>query len=102
MEKNPDRNGAPTIAAVAKYNLRLGTGGVGVPDPSLEIPANNYNLGLSVSIPLFDSNLRNIDRQFARIRYDQLRLSREDAAVSIEQIVRDIVLDLVQIGRAHV
>ncbi|MCH7891780.1 MAG: TolC family protein, partial [Gemmatimonadetes bacterium] len=86
----------PTVAAIGEYNRTFGTGGVGIPDPSIGIPVNNYNLGVSLSIPLFDSNLRNIDRQFARIQYDQLRLSREDATETIEQFVRDIVLDLVQ------
>ena len=86
----------PTVAAICEYNRTFGTGGVGIPDPSIGIPVNNYNLGVSLSIPRFDSNLRNIDRRLARIQYDQLRLSREDATETIEQFVRDIVLDLVQ------
>ncbi len=86
----------PTIAAVGQYNLNFVTGGVGVTDPSIPTSANNYTLGLRASIPLFDSNLRIIDRQFTRIQYDQLRLSREDTAETIEQLVRDIMLDLVR------
>jgi len=85
----------PTIAAIAQYEQTLDQGGAGAPDPAAPTLDGYYTAGLSFSIPLFDSNLRNIDREAARLQRDQLRLNHESTVVAIEKSVRDVVLELI-------
>jgi len=85
----------PNIGAVAQYNRTFRQGGLGVPPPEVPTLSDNYSLGLQVSIPLFDSNLRNVQRQTAEIQRDQLRLNQEYLRSAIDKSVRDVVLELV-------
>jgi len=85
----------PTIAALAKYERTLDQGGAGTPDPATPSVDGRYSAGLSFSIPLFDANLRNIDRATARLQRDQLQLNQEATALAIETRVRDVVLELI-------
>ena len=55
----------------------------------------NFNVGLNLSIPLFNRNLRNIDRQTAIIQQQQLELSRANTERTIESDVKNAVLDVV-------
>ena len=85
----------PNIGASAQYNRTFRQGGVGVPPPEVPTLSDSYSLGLQVSIPLFDSNLRHIQRQTAEIQRDQLHLNREYTRSAIDKNVRDVVLELV-------
>ena len=83
----------PTVAAGVDFNRTFSQRGVGVPPADASID-EYYSLGLSASIPLFDSNQRRIARQTDLIQQTQLRLDRRSTEVAIERAVRDIVLDL--------
>ena len=83
----------PTVAAGLDLSRTFSQGGAGV------LPAGGsideyYSLGVSASIPLFDSNQRRIARQTYLIQQDQLRVDRRSTEIAIERAVRDIVLDL--------
>ena len=87
----------PTVALSGKYNLALSQSGkgstlpVGVPN----IPDGTYNLGLNISLPIFQQNQRNIGRQTARIQQDQLAMQRQNTELTIDRNVNDIMLDLI-------
>jgi outer membrane protein TolC len=83
----------PTVAGGANFTRTIDRWGTGVPDPGLTVD-NYYTIGLSASIPLFDSNLRNIDRQSGKIREEQMNLDRAYTASLIERNVRDVVLEV--------
>lgn len=87
----------PTVALQGEYNLAISQSGKGstfapgVPN----VPDGTYNIGLSVSLPIFQQNQRNINRQTAKIQEDQLLIQKSDTDLGIERNVNDIVLDLV-------
>ncbi|MEM7416667.1 MAG: TolC family protein [Gemmatimonadota bacterium] len=83
----------PTVAAGLDLNRSINRGGVGAPPAGTGLD-QYFTLGISASIPLFDSNQRRIARQTSLLQQDQLRVDREGAALAIERAVRDIVLDL--------
>jgi outer membrane protein TolC len=83
----------PTVAAGLDLNKTFDQWGAGAPDPALTV-SQFYTLGVSASIPLFDSNQRRIRRQSSLIRQDQLQVDRTSTAVAIERAVRDVILDL--------
>ena len=98
IERNILLNGArrfiPTVAAQAQYNRTFDQWGVGVPPPEFALN-DNYNVGISLSLPIFDQNRRNIDRQTAIIQKQQLALNQENTALEIERNVKNAVLDMV-------
>ena len=83
----------PTVAAGLDLNRTFTQQGVGAPDPAFRL-SQYYTLGVSASIPIFDSNQRRIARQTSLIQQDQLRVDRTSTEIAIERAVRDIVLDL--------
>lgn len=83
----------PTIAAGLDLSRTFTQRGAGVPPAGVFID-EYYSLGVSASIPLFDSNQRRIARQTNLIQQDQLRVDRRSTEIAIERAVRDIVLDL--------
>jgi outer membrane protein TolC len=48
-----------------------------------------------VSLPIFQKNQRNINRQKSFIQRDQLNIQRDDAIVSIKRNINDIILSIV-------
>ncbi len=85
----------PTLALQAQYDRTFDQGGAGAPGSNVPGLDGYYTAALSLSIPLFDSNLRNIDRQTATLQREQLMLNHEYAAVTIERSVRSLVLELI-------
>ncbi len=83
----------PTVGASANYNRTFDQWGTGSL-PSESILSDNYNVGVSVSIPLFDRNRESISRQTAIIQKQQLQLNRDNVALSIDANVRNAVSDL--------
>lgn len=83
----------PTVAAGLDLNRSLHRGGIGAPPAGMGLD-QYFTLGVSASIPLFDSNQRRIARHTSLMQQDQLRVDREGAALAIERAVRDVVLDL--------
>lgn len=94
IQLNGPRRFIPTVAAQAQYNRTFDQWGTGAL-PSDLILKDNYNVGLSLSIPLFDGNREHINRQIAQIQQEQLTINRESTAQALERNVRDAVLDLI-------
>ena len=86
----------PTVSLQGQYSLEFyrtgaGTGfppGFGVP------PDNSYNVGLNVSLPIFQQNQRNINKQSTIILRDQLELFEQDTELAIEKNINDIMAEL--------
>jgi len=57
---------------------------------------NNWNVGISISIPLFDGFLAKAKVDEAKARYAQTELSKEDAEETVALEVRQGVLNLIQ------
>lgn len=91
---NGPRRFLPTIAAQAQYNRTIDQWGVGVPPPEFTLK-DNYNVGVSLSIPIIDQNRKNVNRQTAQIQREQLLLNQENTRLSVGRNVRDAVLDMI-------
>ncbi|WP_282080780.1 TolC family protein [Aquimarina algiphila] len=87
----------PTVALQGSYSLAFSESGkgvtipVGFPNP----PDGTYNVGLNLSLPIFQQNQRNINRQTAKIQEDQLVIQKENVELNIEKNVNDILLDMI-------
>ncbi len=79
----------PTLALQGQYNSNFNQWGVGV-NPS--VPSTNYNVGVSLSIPIVDQNRKNINRQIAIIQKDQLDINKSNSQLAIETNVYNAVL----------
>lgn len=87
----------PTIALQGQYNYEFSRSGVGSEfTPGFpSFPQGYYTVGVNVSIPIFNQNNRNINKQVANIQKDQLEISKDNIALNIEKNINDAVLDLV-------
>ena len=86
----------PTIGAEGQYNYTFNRSGAG----SEPLPGNSfvdgfYTLGASVSFPIYNQNLNNINLQTTRIQKEQLNLNQENLALSISANVRFNVLSVI-------
>lgn len=86
----------PTVALQGQYNLALSQSGKGSTFPTgvPTIPDGTYNVGLNLSLPIFQQNQHNINRQTAKIQEDQLLIQKENTALNIEANIHVIVLDI--------
>ncbi len=83
----------PTLALQGQYNRDFNQWGKGsTPAPVLN---DNYNVGLNLSIPLFNKTQTNINRQVAMIQQDQLTINRENTEQNIVTNINTAVLDLI-------
>ncbi len=87
----------PTVALQGQYSLAISQSGKGstIPSGIPTAPDGTYNVGLNVSLPIFNQNQRNINRQSALIQEEQLRYERQNIELNIEKNVNDVVLDLI-------
>ncbi len=87
----------PTVGLQAQYNSAFSRSGVGTETPPgfPVLPFNDYNVGVNVSLPIFQQNTRNINRQTAKIQEDQLKIQRENTELGLEFNINNIVLDLI-------
>ncbi|MEW7290291.1 TolC family protein [Aquimarina sp. 2304DJ70-9] len=87
----------PTVALQGQYNLALSESGKGstVPQGFPNIPDGSYNVGVNLSLPIFQQNQRNINKQTAKIQEDQLLVQKENIELNIERSVNDILLDMI-------
>ncbi len=87
----------PTVALQGQYNLALSQSGKGstIPTGFPTAPDGTYNIGLNVSLPIFNQNQRNINLQTAKIQEEQLGFEKENIELNIEKNVNDIILDLI-------
>ena len=87
----------PTIGLQGEYNHTFSRSGEGTKYPTgfIGSPDGYYNVGVQVSLPIFQKNQRNINRQKSFIQRDQLNIQRNDAIASIKRNVNDIILSIV-------
>lgn len=86
----------PTLALQGQYNNTFSRSGVGSTAPvGFTLLDNNYNAVVSLSIPIINQNLSNINRQTAMIQKEQLEINMADTELAIATNVRSGVLNLV-------
>ncbi len=88
----------PTVALQGQYNStfnRSGAGSTIPPDLPFGLVDNFYTAGASISIPIVNQNLNNINRQTALIQKDQLEINKDNLELNIAVNVRNGVLNLV-------
>jgi len=87
----------PTVALQGQYSLAISQSGKGASFPigTPLAPDGTYNVGLNISLPIFQQNQRNINKQTAKIQEDQLLVQQDNTYLNIEKNVNDLVLDLV-------
>ena len=86
----------PTVALQGQYSYEFSRSGVGTDFiPGFEVPDGYYSLGLNVSLPIFNQNKQNINKQIASIQKEQLEVSRDNLKLNIEKNINDSVLGLV-------
>ncbi|WP_299183943.1 TolC family protein [uncultured Aquimarina sp.] len=86
----------PTVGLQAQYNRVFNRNGKGSTAPEgFILPNNNYNVGIAVSIPIFNRNQTNTNRQTARIQKEQLMINRENKELAISSSVNTSILNVV-------
>jgi outer membrane protein TolC len=86
----------PTLALQAEYGTMFAKSGAGS-DPSASIPGislpddNIWNVGLNISLPLFEGTKRVAEQRQASEELEQLHLERRSLAQKIEQQIRSIL-----------
>lgn len=86
----------PTLALQGQYNNTFGRSGAGSTAPvGFTLLDNNYNAAVSLSIPIVNQNLSNINKQTALIQKEQLEINKEDTKLAIATNVRSGVLNIV-------
>lgn len=87
----------PSIALQGQYIYEFSRSGAGstFPPNFPAIPDGYYTFGLNVSLPLFNQNKQNLNKQIASIQKNQLEISRDNIKLNIERNINDAVLELV-------
>jgi outer membrane protein TolC len=87
----------PTLALQGQYNHEFSRSGAGVNFPAGfgAFPENYYTVGVNVSLPVFNQNKQNINKQIAFIQRDQLEISKANTELAIEKNINDSVLNLI-------
>lgn len=86
----------PTLALQGQYNSTFNRSGAGsTPPPGFGTVDNYYNATLSLSLPLVNQNLNNINKQTAVIQKEQLEINQGNTRLGIAAGVRNGVLNLV-------
>lgn len=83
----------PTLALQGQYNRDFHRSGKGsLPEPILN---DNYNVGVNLSIPVFNRTQTNINKQIAIIQQDQLTINKDNIELNIENNINTAILDLI-------
>jgi len=87
----------PTVALQGQYNYTISRSGVGNTYPVFVTapPDGYYNVGLSLSLPIFNQNRQNLNQQIATIQSEQLLTSIDDLRLTIEQNINEAILQLI-------
>ncbi|WP_205527078.1 TolC family protein [Hanstruepera ponticola] len=87
----------PTVALQGQYNHVFSRSGAGstfpvfIPTP----PDGYYNVGVSLSMPIFNQNKQNINKQIATIQKEQIQFSTDNVKLQIEKNINDTVLEII-------
>jgi len=83
----------PILRLQGQYYRNFNQWGKGSsPKPTLN---DNYNIGLNLSIPIFQQNQQNINKQIAIIQKDQLNINLDNLQLNIERNVNGAVLEII-------
>lgn len=86
----------PTLALQGQYDRVFNRSGAGVMPPQGFNQLNSsYNVGFSLSIPVFNQNKTNINKKTSMIEMEQLAINQDHTELSIAANVRNSVLDMV-------
>ncbi|BAO74947.1 TolC family protein [Winogradskyella sp. PG-2] len=87
----------PTLALQGQYNYEFSRSGAGANFPQTfpALPDGYYTVGLNVSIPIFNQNKQNINKQIASIQKEQIEISKDNVTLNIEKNINDAVLELI-------
>ena len=87
----------PTVGVQGQYNHTFTRDGKGTNYPTgfTGAPDGYYNVGVQVSLPIFQKNQRNINRQKSFIQREQLNYQKDETIVSLKKSVNDIILSIV-------
>src|SRR5690606_31127415 len=87
----------PTVALQGQYNYTFNRSGIGSSFPSYisAPPDGYYYVCLNLSLPVFNQNKQNINKQIASIQKDQINLSIDNVKLTIEKSINDAILEQV-------
>ncbi|WP_299242454.1 TolC family protein [uncultured Aquimarina sp.] len=86
----------PTVALQGSYNRTFSRSGAGSTAPEgTSFVDGSYNVGLNISLPIFNQNSNNINKQVAIIQKEQLQINKENVELGIAGNVRNGVLNLI-------
>lgn len=95
IRRNGKRRFLPTVSLNAQLNRTFNRYGVGKNAPaSFPQLDDNQNVTLNLSVPLFNKNQFNINRQQAILQKQQLEVNQQNIALSVDANVRAGVLNL--------
>ncbi|MEM6685476.1 MAG: TolC family protein, partial [Bacteroidota bacterium] len=100
-ERNIKLNGngrfLPTVALEGQYSRTFNRSGAGSTFPAgfPATPDGFYNVGVNVSIPIFNRTQTNINKQIATIQKDQLDINIDNTELAISANIRNSVLTLI-------
>ncbi|MEM6719366.1 MAG: TolC family protein [Bacteroidota bacterium] len=86
----------PTVALQGQYNRTFSRSGAGsTATQGFQLIDDSYNVGVNISIPIFNQNTNNINKQIATIQQDQIQLNIENSELAIAANIRNSVLNLI-------
>ncbi|MFT4684565.1 MAG: outer membrane protein [Psychroserpens sp.] len=86
----------PTVGLQGQYNRTFSRSGVGSTLPAAaSFIDRNYTIGLNLSLPIFNQNLNNINKQTSIIQKDQIEINRANSELNIASNVRNGVLNVI-------
>lgn len=93
LKLNSSGRFVPTLALQAQYNKEFNQWGKGSStNPAVD---SDYNLGLNLSIPVFQQNRQNINKQIATIQQEQLSLNKNNIELNIDRNINEAVLEMI-------
>lgn len=89
----------PTIALQGGYNYTFSRDGKGSTYPTgiVGAPDGYYNVGVQLSLPIFNQNQRSLNRQKSLIQQQQLNIQKENTETLIKKNVNDIVYTILNL-----
>lgn len=86
----------PTVSLSGQYSYEFNRSGAGSEfNPAFgSIPQGAYNVGLNLSLPIFNQTRNDINKQSAFIQREQIDIFRSNTELAIEKNINDIITDL--------